>query len=107
MRLQIRYSCRLFDPINYKECCFFIAQEDQYISQKKYTQNLSYVELLVWLGSNCGQYFLRCANKLIEEYPYKEKAPYAIVMGKIVDQETVDNHKIWLKEKLSQTNFLK
>ena len=99
-RNKIRYSDRLFDPINYKECCYYVAQEKMGYRTKEYIERMDFSDLLTWLGSNCGQYFIRDAEELIEEYPYKEEGSCAIVCGNIVNQDIVDGHKNWFEEKL-------
>lgn len=100
MKHNIIYSDRLFDPINYKEACYYIAQEKMGRGQKNYLRDMDFHDLLIWLGSNCGQWFLREADELIEEYPYKDDCAAAIVCGKVVNADVVKLHEKWIKNKL-------
>ena len=104
MKNKIYYSDRLFDPINYRECCYYIAQEKMGQSLKEHIEYMDLSQTLTWLGTNCGQYFLDMANKLIDSYPYKKLSASAIVCGEVVNQEIVDKHKEWFEEKLKNKN---
>lgn len=96
----LKNRARLFDPINYKECCYYIALEKMGRSTKDHIEYMSFEKILQWLGTNCGQYFLNAANELIDDYPYKELSSLAIICGEVVNQEIVDKHKEWFEESL-------
>lgn len=91
---------RINDPSNYKEACYYIASHSMGLDQLEYLEDMNSIETLTWLGSNCGQYFIREANKLIEEYPFKEDCNFAIICGKVNVPEVFEGHKKWIEEKL-------
>lgn len=93
---------RINDPMNYREACYYIAAHYIGLIQSEYLEDMNSMESLTWLGSNCGQYFMREANELIEEYPFKEDCNFAIVCGEIRLPEVVKRHKKWIKEKLNE-----
>ena len=68
---------------------------------KKYVNDLDDVEdILMWLGSNCGVFFLSEVLLLIKEYPFKYGCASAICLGEVCDKNIVDGHKKWIEEKM-------
>jgi hypothetical protein len=94
-------SIRLCDPMNYKETCYWIVFQQCGDGQREHLEKKKNVEyVLAWLGSNAGQWYIECVNKLIDEYPYKEEYTSAIICGKVYNHEIVDGHKEWILNKL-------
>jgi penicillin-binding protein-related factor A (putative recombinase) len=85
---------RIYDPINYREACFYIAYKNLSESQIEYLEyDLKEPKILfVWLGSNCGQYYLRDVQKLIDEYPYKDE--------NTSDEDVKEKHKKWIDSRI-------
>lgn len=95
-------NSRIKDPINYKEACFYIQFSRLGKSTRDHYLSLSELDRITWLGSFCGQSFLRSVDSLIEEYPYKEKSASVIVWGEVFDSQTYEKHLQWIQKKLNQ-----
>ncbi len=91
---------RIYDPVNYKETCYWIAYENLSLIQKQFLENGNTQNAISWLGSEVGQKFLKEVKKLEQSYPYKETCSCAVVMGKVQDQSIVDGHIKWFNENI-------